>query len=67
MPLLLDTVAALLTATHRRYTITLAAGDGAGAAWLHSHGEVLAQAVEGDHAVYEVRMDERDYARFSQR
>ena len=64
---LIDTVAALLTATHRRYTITLAAGDGAGAAWLHSHGDVLAQAVEGDLAVYDVRMDERDYARFSQR
>ena len=64
---LLDTVAALLTATHRRYTITLDAGDGAGAAWLHSHGEVLGQEVDGDSAVYDVRMDEREYARFSQR
>ena len=64
---LLDTVAALLTATHRCYTITLAAGDGAGAAWLHSHGDVLGQAVEGDLAIYQVRMDEREYARFSQR
>ena len=67
MPALLDTVAELLTATHRRYTITLAAGDGAGAAWLHSHGEVLGQSVEDDHAVYEVRMAEREYERFSQR
>jgi GTP-binding protein HflX len=64
---LLDTVAALLTASHRRYTITLDVGDGAGAAWLHAHGDVLGQAVEGDLAVYEVRMDEREYARFSQR
>ena len=67
VPDLLDTVAALLTATHRRYTITLAAGDGAGAAWLHSHGEVLAQAVEGEQAVYDVRMAELEYQRFSQR
>ena len=65
--LLLDTVAALLTTSHRRYTVTLAAGDGAGAAWLHSHGEVLRQSVEGEQAVYEVRMAEREYERFSQR
>ncbi|MGY2736417.1 GTPase HflX [Sphingomonas sp. UYP23] len=64
---LLDTVAALLTATHRRYTILLEAGDGAGAAWLHAHGEVLSQTVEGEQAIYEVRMAERDYERFAQR
>ncbi|TPG54003.1 GTPase HflX [Sphingomonas glacialis] len=64
---LLDTVAALLTATHRRYTILLEAGDGAGAAWLHAHGEVLSQSVEGEQAIYEVRMAERDYERFAQR
>jgi GTP-binding protein HflX len=67
VPHLLDTVAALLTARHRRYTILLDAGDGAGAAWLHAHGDVLGQSVEGDQAVYEVRMAERDYERFSQR
>ena len=54
----------LLTAGHRRYTVTLDAGDGAGAAWLHQHGEVLGHEVDGDHAVYEVRMAERDYERF---
>ena len=63
---LLDTVAALLTESHRRYTIQLDAADGSGAAWLHSHGEVLGQAVEGDRATYEVRMAEREYERFSQ-
>ena len=63
--LLIETVAARLTEGHRRYTVTLDAGDGAGAAWLHQHGEVLEQAVEGDRAVYEVRMAPRDYERFA--
>jgi GTP-binding protein HflX len=60
-------VAELLTAGHRRYTITLDAGDGAAAAWLHQHGEVLGHAAEGDRAVYDVRMAERDYERFLMR
>lgn len=60
-------VAAKLTAGHRRYVISLDAGDGAGAAWLHQHGEVLGQEIEGDRAVYEVRMAERDWERFQTR
>ena len=57
-------VAGLLTAGHQRYAITLDAGDGAAAAWLHANGEVLSQDVEGDHVHYEVRMAPRDYERF---
>jgi GTP-binding protein HflX len=64
---LIDKVAALLTQGHRRYRIELDASDGAGAAWLHAHGEVVAQEIEDDRAVYEVRMAERDFERFSQR
>jgi len=64
---LIETVAALLTQGHRRYSITLDASDGAGAAWLHAHGEVIGQEVEGDSAVYDVRMAPRDYERFNQR
>jgi GTP-binding protein HflX len=60
-------VADLLTAGHQRYTITLDAGDGAGAAWLHANGEVLDQEVEGDRIAYEVRMAPRDYERFATR
>ena len=60
-------VAAKLTAGHRRYSITLDASDGAGAAWLHQHGEVLGQEVESDRATYDVRMAPRDYERFQQR
>jgi GTP-binding protein HflX len=56
-----------LTAGHRRYHIALDAADGAGAAWLHQHGEVLESRVEGESAVYEVRMAPRDYERFEAR
>jgi GTP-binding protein HflX len=64
---LIQTIAAMLTQNHRRYSITLDSADGAGAAWLHAHGEVLGQDVENDQATYEVRMAPRDYDRFSQR
>ena len=61
---LVATVGALLTAGHQRYTITLDAGDGAGAAWLHQHGDVLHQVVESEQAIYEVRMAPKDHERF---
>jgi GTP-binding protein HflX len=64
---LIREVAAKLTAGHRRYTIRLDAGDGAGAAWLHQHGEVLKSDTEDDAAIYDVRMAPTDYERFLQR
>jgi GTP-binding protein HflX len=64
---LIETVAARLTEGHRRYTIALDPADGAGAAWLHQHGEVIEQRVEGQQSVYEVRMAPRDYERFETR
>ncbi|WP_294235537.1 GTPase HflX [uncultured Sphingomonas sp.] len=64
---LIEQVAAALTSGHRRYRVTLDAGDGAGAAWLHAHGEVLDQTIEGDQAVYDVRLSEPDYERFIRR
>ncbi|MEI9851764.1 MAG: GTPase HflX [Sphingomonas sp.] len=64
---LIETVAARLTEGHRRYTIALDPGDGAGAAWLHQHGEVTDHWVEDDRAVYEVRMAPRDFERFGMR
>jgi GTPase len=60
-------VAARLTEGHRRYTIELEVGDGAGAAWLHQHGDVIDHWVDGEAAVYEVRLSERDHARFGER
>ncbi|MBY0283884.1 MAG: GTPase HflX [Sphingomonas sp.] len=65
--LMLTIVASRLTEAHRRYTITLETGDGAGAAWLHQHGEVIEHWVDGEAAVYEVRLSERDWARFGER
>ncbi|WP_188054942.1 GTPase HflX [Sphingosinithalassobacter sp. CS137] len=64
---LVEKVAAKLTAGHRRYTILLDPADGAGAAWLHQHGDVLDQRVEEGSSVYEVRMAPRDYERFEAR
>ena len=56
-----------LTAAHRRYDVTLQAADGAGAAWLHAHGEVLDSAADGMTTVYSVRLSDADYDRFSRR
>jgi GTP-binding protein HflX len=64
---LLASVAARLTEAHRRHVIELPAGDGAGAAWLHAHGEVLAQHTDDNLAVFDVRLSEDDYARFNRR
>jgi GTP-binding protein HflX len=64
---LIEAIAARLTEGHRRYTIELDPADGAGAAWLHQHGEVLEQRVEDGRAVYEVRMAPRDHERFGMR
>ena len=61
---LIDKVAALLTEGHRRYTIKLDPSDGAGAAWLHQHGDVVEHWMDDDQAVYEVRMAPRDHERF---
>ncbi|WP_137863574.1 MULTISPECIES: GTPase HflX [unclassified Sphingomonas] len=61
---LIQAVAARLTQGHRRYTLHLDPADGAAAAWLHQHGEVLEQGMDGERAVYEVRMAPRDYERF---
>jgi GTP-binding protein HflX len=64
---LIDRVAARLTLGHRRYRVTLPAADGAGAAWLHQHGEVVEHWVEGETAIYEVRMAPKDHERFAVR
>lgn len=64
---LVTDVAAKLTAGHRRYTIDLPAADGAAAAWLHAHGEVIDQHTEGEITTFDVRIGEEDYARFTRR
>ncbi len=64
---LTEVVALRLTSAHRQYRIMLEAGDGAGAAWLHAHGEVLGQEATDDQVAYDVRLAERDHERFLQR
>ncbi|WP_448502143.1 GTPase HflX [Sphingomonas sp.] len=64
---LVETAARLLTAGHRRYRIALDPADGAGAAWLHQHGEVLDHWIEDGSATYDVRLAPRDHERFVSR
>jgi len=64
---LIGKVSGLLTQGHRRYTIKLNPSDGAGAAWLHQHGDVVEHWMDGEYAVYEVRMAPKDYERFEVR
>lgn len=61
---LLRTIADRLTQGHRRYRIALAPEDGASAAWLHAHGEVIDHWMEDSSALYDVRMAPADYERF---
>ena len=61
---LINQVAAKLTAAHRRYSITLDAGDGAGVAWLHAHGEVIESHVEDMTMHVDVRLAPDDHDRF---
>jgi GTPase len=67
VPTLIEQVAAKLTAGHRRYRVLLDPTDGAGAAWLHAHGEVLEQSAEEQGMSYEVRLAPADYERFMRR
>ncbi len=67
IPLLLFRVAARLTEGHRHYQIELDPADGAGAAWLYAHGEVIDRMIGQHLAVYEVRLAPSDFDRFSQR
>ena len=64
---LVEQVAAKLTGAHRCYSITIEASDGAGAAWLHAHGEVLGSVSDELDTTYDVRLSETDYDRFSRR
>ena len=64
---LTNSLAARLTQGHRRYRVMLDASDGAGAAWLHAHGEVIGQEPHEDQIAYDVRLAQRDHQRFWQR
>jgi GTP-binding protein HflX len=67
---LLDAVGRLLTADAQTYRFVLPARDGQKLAWLHAHGEVLAEndAGEGEEGPLlrlKVRLSPRELGRFS--
>jgi GTP-binding protein HflX len=61
------TVAERLLAGARVHSIALPAGDGGAIAWLHQHGEVLDQALEGETLTLDVRLSPDEYMRFQAR
>jgi GTP-binding protein HflX len=67
---LLDAIGRLLTADAQTYSFILPARDGQKLAWLHAHGEVLAEAdagegEEGPLLRLRVRLSPRELGRFS--
>lgn len=56
-----------LSAGARIRTARIASSDGASIAWLHQHGEVLDQRVEGETVEIDVRLSDKDWDRFQAR
>jgi GTPase len=48
-------------------SITVSASDGEALAWLHAHGEVVAQRTTDMETTFDVRLSDRDWARFQRR
>jgi GTP-binding protein HflX len=64
---LLDCAAGLLRKESEVRTIALSAADGEALASLHANGEIVAQETQGMATSLEVRLSERDWARFRAR
>ncbi|MBO9376122.1 GTPase HflX [Sphingomonas histidinilytica] len=56
-----------LSTGNRVRTLSVPIADGAALAWLHANGEVIGQEVEGDTMIVEVRLSDKDLARFEAR
>ncbi|MGE0775112.1 MAG: GTPase HflX [Sphingomonadaceae bacterium] len=67
MDLLKRKIADLLNRGTKRRAITLDAGDGAGIAWLHSHGEVLGMEPDNTRVIVDVMLSDDDWDRFQAR
>lgn len=63
---LLTRLESLLTSAARTYELELAAGDGRRLAWLHQHGNVLADEAKGetDKRRLVVKLSEKDFGRY---
>ncbi|HEV7659121.1 MAG TPA: GTPase HflX, partial [Allosphingosinicella sp.] len=64
---LLDLAALRLRKGSEIRSIAVPAGDGGAIAWLHAHGEVVAQQTTDLETIFEVRLSDRDWARFQRR
>ncbi len=64
---LAQTLGAWLTVARRMRQIEISGNDGAARAWLHAHGNVESEDVQGDTLLIAVRLSDADYARFQVR
>lgn len=67
---LMDKLDSLLTASSKVYKIILPAAEGQKLAWLHAHGQIMAEkdAGQGDNGpmrAFEVRLSPKEFGRFS--
>ena len=62
-----EVVGGRLTVARRLRHIDLSANDGAGRAWLHSHGSVEDESGDGDNVRIAVRLSDADFARYQAR
>jgi GTP-binding protein HflX len=60
-------VAEWLSKGSRTRVVEVDAHDGGAIAWLHQHGEVVGQELEGDRISIEVRLSDIDWARYQAR
>jgi len=67
MEALLARAAGLLRKDATMRAVTVAAGDGEAIAWLHANGEVVKRESEGMETTFQVRLTDRDWARFQAR
>lgn len=64
MALLKKLIAKHLTVEYRLRHIQLSAGQGAAIAWLHAHGTVVAEEIDGEQMQIDVKLSDADFARF---
>jgi GTP-binding protein HflX len=62
-----ERVSAAFTTMHRLRQITVNVGHGAQIAWLHNHGVVINDAIDGEVLTLGVRLSDQDFDRFSAR
>ena len=60
-------IAERLSKGSRVRTVEVDTHNGAAVAWLHQHGEVLGQEVDGERLKIDVRLSDADWARFQAR